>query len=131
VVSGPRWVSEEHGFDSLPLLARPGSVIALGAVDDRPDYAYADGVTLRAHRLADGVEVVTAVPDQVGSTAATFRTTRRGRVVTVDTDATGEWRLLLVGERAAAVDGGEAADHEDGALIRARAGRLRVTLEEA
>jgi alpha-D-xyloside xylohydrolase len=131
VVSGPRWVSEEHGFDSLPLLARPGSVVALGVVDDRPDYAYAEGVTLRAHRLPDGVEVVTVVPDQAGATAATFRTTRRGRVVTVETDATGGWQLLLVGERVAAVDGGDATDHEHGVLTRARGARLRVTLDDA
>jgi alpha-D-xyloside xylohydrolase len=52
-------------------------------------------------------------------------------VVTVETDATGDWQLLLVGERVAAVDGGETVDHEHGVLARARGGRLRVTLEEA
>ena len=88
-VTGPRWVSEEHGFDSLPLLARPGSVLALGAVEDRPDYDYLDGVTLRVHRLADGADVTTTIPDPSGATAATFRTTRRGDAVTVETDATG------------------------------------------
>jgi alpha-D-xyloside xylohydrolase len=127
-VTGPRWVSEEHGFDSLPLLARPGSVLALGATEDRPDYDYADGVTLRVHRPADGAEVTTTVPDLSGATAATFRTTRQGDVVTVSTDATGDWRLLLVGERAAEVDGGEATDHEHGVLVRASGDTVRVTL---
>ncbi|MBX6768223.1 MAG: alpha-xylosidase, partial [Actinomadura rubrobrunea] len=37
-VRGGRWVRERHGFDSLPLLVRPGAVIPEGAVDDRPDY---------------------------------------------------------------------------------------------
>ena len=31
--------------------------VALGARDDRPDYAYAEGVTLRAYELADGAPV--------------------------------------------------------------------------
>jgi alpha-D-xyloside xylohydrolase len=127
-VTGPRWVSEEHGFDSLPLLARPGSVLAIGAVEDRPDYKYVDGVTLHAHRLPDGADVTTTVPDPSGATAATFRTTRRGDAVTVATDAAGDWRLLLVGERAAEVDGGEAADHDHGVLVRAAGGTVRVTL---
>jgi alpha-D-xyloside xylohydrolase len=127
-VTGPRWVSEQHGFDTLPLLARPGSVLALGAVEDRPDYEYVDGVTVRAHRLADGADVTTVVPDLSGATAATFRTTRRGDVVTVTTDATGDWQLLLVGERAAEVDGGESAHHEHGVLVRAAGGTVRVTI---
>ena len=45
---------ERHGFSSVPLLVRPGSVIPFGAVDDRPDYDYADGVTLHAYALPDG-----------------------------------------------------------------------------
>ncbi len=127
-VTGPRWVSEEHGFDSLPLLARPGSVLALGAVDDRPDYEYADGVTLHAHRLPEGADVTTIVPHPSGETAATFRTTRRGDAVTVATDAPGDWQLLLVGEGDVEVDSGEAAHHEHGVLVRATGGTVRVRL---
>ncbi|MGH2900381.1 MAG: alpha-xylosidase, partial [Solirubrobacteraceae bacterium] len=46
-IDGPRWIRERHGFDTVPLLVRPGAILALGAHDDRPDYDYADGVTLR------------------------------------------------------------------------------------
>jgi alpha-D-xyloside xylohydrolase len=127
-VTGPRWISEEHAFDSLPLLARPGSVVALGAVEHRPDYDYADGVTLHAFQLPDGADVTTIVPDLSGETAATFRTTRRGEAVTVATDAAGDWQLLLVGERAAEVEGGESVDHDHGVLVRATGGTVRVTL---
>ncbi|MEV6784556.1 alpha-xylosidase, partial [Streptomyces sp. NPDC051098] len=63
-VQGPRWVRERHGFDSVPVLVRPGAVLPIGAVDDRPDYAYADGVTLRAYGLQPG--------DRVGQTVATI-----------------------------------------------------------
>ena len=38
VAAGPGWVRERHGYDSVPLLARPGSMIPIGARDDRPDY---------------------------------------------------------------------------------------------
>src|SRR6478736_1972796 len=37
-VTGPRWVTETHGFDSLPVLVRPGTVVAVGARDDDPEY---------------------------------------------------------------------------------------------
>ncbi|MGI5375834.1 alpha-xylosidase [Streptomyces sp. CA-251387] len=60
-VTGPRWVRERHGFLSVPLLVRPGAVIPLGAVDDRPDYDHADGVTLRAYGLERGAQVTVRV----------------------------------------------------------------------
>lgn len=39
VVEGGRWVRERHGFDSLPLYVRPGSVLAFGR-DDTFEYDY-------------------------------------------------------------------------------------------
>jgi alpha-D-xyloside xylohydrolase len=97
-VSGPRWVRERHGFDSVPLFVRPGAVIPLGAVDDRPDYAFADGVTLLVHDLADGAAVSTTIPTPHGDVAATFTTTRRGDTVCVEVDnPPARWRVQLAG----------------------------------
>ncbi len=52
----------------MPLLVRPGSVIATGARDDRPDYSYVDGVTLNVFALSEGVRDV-PVPALDGSLA--------------------------------------------------------------
>ena len=48
-VSGGGWRSETHGLDSLPLYVRDGAVLPVGARDDRPDYDYLDGLTLRVY----------------------------------------------------------------------------------
>jgi alpha-D-xyloside xylohydrolase len=80
-VTGPRWVSETHGFLSAPVLVRPGAVIPVGAVDDRPDYDWADGVTLRAYELADGAEVTVRIPSADGGAAAEFTVVREGDAV--------------------------------------------------
>jgi alpha-D-xyloside xylohydrolase len=86
-----------HGFDSVPLLVRPGSVIAVGAVDGRPDYEYADGVTLRIFDIPDGTQAV-GVPSTDGTTAATFAVTRTGPKVTVErTSGLHAWAIELVG----------------------------------
>jgi alpha-D-xyloside xylohydrolase len=62
-VTGGRWVRETHGFDSLPLYARDGAVLARGAREDRPDYDYLDGLTLEVFSggapVDTGVDVVT------------------------------------------------------------------------
>jgi alpha-D-xyloside xylohydrolase len=97
-VTGPRWVRETHGVDSVPLLVRPGAVLAVGAVDDRPDYDYADGVTLHVFGLADGVSVTTVVPTVAGDVAATFTTTRHGDVIDVTADQPpARWRVRVAG----------------------------------
>jgi len=82
-VTGPRWVEETHDFHSLPLLVRPGTVLPWGAVDDRPDYPYARGVTLRIYEPQDGTTVRCRVPSPDGTTAATFTVTRTAHEVTV------------------------------------------------
>lgn len=53
-VSGGRWLREQHGFDSLPLYVRPGSVIPWGARVDRPDYDYLDGLVMRVFAGGEG-----------------------------------------------------------------------------
>ena len=65
----------------MPLFARPGSLIAFGAVDDQPDYAYAEGVTFRVYELADGREATATVPDLKGRTAARITVSRKARSV--------------------------------------------------
>jgi alpha-D-xyloside xylohydrolase len=80
-VTGPRWVTETHGFDSLPVLVRAGSVLPVGARDDAPEYDWADGVTLRAFALPDGYEGDVVVP-RPGGASATFHVRRDGQVLT-------------------------------------------------
>ena len=46
-VSGPGWVHEECDFGTVPVYVRPGSVLPIGARDDRPDYAYAEASRCR------------------------------------------------------------------------------------
>ncbi len=106
-VTGPRWVTETHGYDTLPLLVRPGTVLPVGARTDRPDYAWAEGVTLRCVGLPDGYDAVTSVPGGQGA-PATFRVRREGSTVVVITDdAPGGWNVQVGDEHAAATGPGE------------------------
>jgi alpha-D-xyloside xylohydrolase len=132
-VAGPRWVRERHGFDSLPLLVRPGAVLPVGAVDDRPDYDHSDGVTLRAYEPADGARVVTEIPALAGDAVAMFTTSRAADVVRVEAaGAPAGWRVLLAGVRSVGtVEGGTVIPHEDiadqdGVLVRAHQDSLLI-----
>jgi alpha-D-xyloside xylohydrolase len=100
-VTGPRWARERHGFHTLPLLARPDSVIALAADDQHPVSAWADDVELRVHAFADGAEQTLVIPstDGPGETAR-FHLHRRGDRLHVTTDSSHPWRLRIGGPNA-------------------------------
>jgi alpha-D-xyloside xylohydrolase len=129
-VTGPCWRHERHGFLSIPLLARPGAVIPEGAVEDRPGYDYADGVTLRVYELPDGAEVTTTIPAENGALPAQFVTSRAAGVVRVRAaGARPAWRVLLAGlPSVASVTGGTAVADERGTLVLADQDTLTIHL---
>jgi alpha-D-xyloside xylohydrolase len=121
VVDGPAWHTETHDFLSLPLLARPNSVIPVGADDSRPDYAFDAGVTLRIYEFTDGARSTVVVPALSGTPAATFEVRRTGSTLTIEpVGATQPWHVLLINHvSVAAVDGGSATTDPLGTLIAA------------
>ncbi|MBN9328108.1 MAG: alpha-xylosidase, partial [Cellulomonas sp.] len=94
-VTGPRWVNQVHGLDSLPVLVRPGTVLPIGAVTDRPDYDWTDGVTLRAFELADGDRREVVVPSSTDGAATTFVVRREGDRLLAEGPADFAWRLQV------------------------------------
>jgi alpha-D-xyloside xylohydrolase len=110
VVEGGGWMRSQHDFMSLPLFARPNSIIAFGAVDDRPDYDYADGVTFHLFALDDGATTTAQVASTAGAVATTVTATRAGDEIRIETEGSGRaWSVLLRGiEGLTSVEGGAA-----------------------
>jgi alpha-D-xyloside xylohydrolase len=119
VVEGPRWVRETHDFMSLPLMVRPNTVLAIGNQDVRPDYDYADGVTLRVYQLEDGKRATAEIPSVTGAIQATFTVWRAGRMINVERKGKNKgWQLLLAGIPAiASVEGATAQASPQGVLV--------------
>ena len=132
VIVGPGWVRETHDMLSVPLLVRPNSVIAVGGQNARPDYDYADGVTLHVYELADRHEITTDIPAAGGGTEVTFTIRREGQTIAVERQGPAKpWKLLLAGSGSvASVAGGSVEASALGALATPSDGadRLRVTL---
>jgi alpha-D-xyloside xylohydrolase len=129
-VVGPRWVSGRHGFDSLPLLARPGSVIPIGARDDRPDYDYPDAVALHLFGI-DALDSATVrVPALGGGPGSTFAVYRDGNsIVARRLDGDRPWSVVLpAGVDINAVDGAETVPDRAGSGLMLRASNDTVTI---
>ena len=98
IADGGAWRREQPDFLSIPLWVKENTVIAVGANAARPDYDYADGVTLHLFSLRDGADLWVEIPDTQGNIAATFRCVRLGRNVRITRDgAAGTWGVQLRG----------------------------------
>src|SRR3954452_9933203 len=91
-VSGPGWVRQRHGFDSLPLLVRPGAVIAHGR-SDRPDYDDTVAPTFEVFGLEDGGARTVRLFDAAGAQQAVVEVTREDNRLSARGDLPGEWTL--------------------------------------
>ena len=134
VQTGGRWHRARHGFLSLPLFVRPGTILPVGNIDDRPDYDYTDGTTFRVFELADGAEAARSVPTEQGESGVQLTVRRENRLVVAELGGSRgarTWKLQLVGIKAvASVKGGTAESHPQGVVISPSRGarRLQITL---
>jgi alpha-D-xyloside xylohydrolase len=130
VITGPCWVQEQHDFLSVPLLVRPGSLIAVGGDDTKPDYDFGEGVTLHLYELEDGETANAVVPTLTGTTGQTVTAARTGRNIQVSvTGGVHTWSLLLAGVAAVeSVDGAVAETTPQGVRLTIGAGAESVNI---
>ena len=76
--AGGRWYCEKHGYLSIPLYVKAGSIIALGGRDDNAVYDYADGTCLKVYALEDGQSAETSVYNTENEEVIKAKVTRIG-----------------------------------------------------
>lgn len=68
VVSGGHWMQETYDYFDLPVFVKENTLLPFGANAEKPDYDYADGLTLRFYQPAAGASASCDVPDLDGQT---------------------------------------------------------------
>jgi alpha-D-xyloside xylohydrolase len=131
-VQGGVWRKEIYDYFSLPLFVRENSLIPVGSEENKPDYDYAEGVTLQLFALQDGVSAEASVPTIKGEQQLMVTATRNGNMIIVTAEGhSASWNVLLRGVSAVAgIDNGQAIAHEQGILISPAngAGLIAITL---
>jgi alpha-D-xyloside xylohydrolase len=131
VQAGGRWHRAQHGFLSLPLFVRPGTVLAVGARDDRPDYEFAGGVTFRIYQPEEGPAPACAVFNLQGEEVLRCAVNRTGRQLNVQVGGTaaGSWRVQVAGiATLTAPAGASVAADPLGAIVTAAPGARALQL---
>lgn len=112
---GPGYVKETHGFDSIPLLLRPGRAIVLGKGGKSVVYDWSDQYTVLVNP-EDGMDVEVEIPEsetaQLGKTKLKLKvvgTKDRVTVTVADGSAAKGWKVEVAGKKLkkVLVDGAE------------------------
>lgn len=80
---GGSWQKDTYDYFSMPLYVRENSLMAFGANETKPDYDYAQGVSLRLYQPQDGMTAVCEMPAVDGSIVNTITAKRTGAVIAV------------------------------------------------
>ncbi|NLP33755.1 MAG: alpha-xylosidase [Clostridiales bacterium] len=96
VITGGKYVKEKHDYLSIPLMAREGSLIAVGAKDDDPVYDYADGVILKAYELIDNVPASTVVYNANSELSVKAEVLKKDNQVRINVETSKAYSIVLV-----------------------------------
>jgi len=76
-VEGPRWVRETHDALSLPLYARPHSLVAFTSERNRPDADWKKTLTIKGFALEEGKTARTVIVDGKGAELGVVTVTKQ------------------------------------------------------
>ncbi|WP_017813915.1 MULTISPECIES: alpha-xylosidase [Paenibacillus] len=130
VVQGGRWYNETYDYMNMPVLVKPGSIIAMGLEDSKPDYDYTDGVELHIYGLEEGQSSAIRLVQISGDHAADVTAVRQNGTIEVSASGTlTNWSVVLHGiENAASVQGASQSAGEQGSVFAAEGDKITITL---
>ncbi|MDN4523996.1 alpha-xylosidase [Fictibacillus fluitans] len=120
VVEGGKWVKEEHGYMTLPLMARENSIIVMGAEGKRASYDYTEDVTVHIFELQDNTPASADIYNIHGEKAAAVTAVKEGNRISVNAEGlSGSYQVVLRNIfEVESVSSGEVMRTEEGTLIR-------------
>lgn len=126
---GGKWYSEEHGYLSIPLYVKEGSIVAVGAKENGPVYDYAEDVTFQVYAFADGTTKTCAVYNQENEIDTEVTVTKEAGSYKITVKGTKSCKVVLVNETASAVTNGTMAAEDNNCVITPEANsEVTVTL---
>lgn len=82
-IKGEGYISEQHGYLSLPIMMKPGAVIPVGKNNQRPDYDYVDGIAYHLNCINEVTTVNCKVYDVEAELASEIEVTYGEGTVTI------------------------------------------------
>jgi alpha-D-xyloside xylohydrolase len=131
VTEGNYWQTETHNYFSLPLMARPNSIVAMGSNKYTPDYDYTDNIVFHLFELDDGKTATFETCDNHGNLAGKVEANRQKNIITLTGHGMKKpWIVCLRNIHSySSVKGAAPADSTEGLLLSMNAGDEKVIVE--
>lgn len=101
---GAGWITEKHGYLSIPLMVKENSIVVMGAHDDRPDYDYGDHAEIRIYALKDGHSVSSIVYGMDNQEQISITASRSGSDIHIQVTSGQEYTIRLINVTASRKD---------------------------
>ncbi|MFN3699858.1 MAG: TIM-barrel domain-containing protein, partial [Dictyoglomus sp.] len=129
---GEKWYKEKFDYFSLPLMVRPGSIIAVGNNKERPDYDYANNVTLYVFEPIEGKESICEVYNLKREVELKINLLKNGEKlkINIEKDSQKSFSILLFNNfHVKNVIGGKVEKTEKGIKIIPEKGEKEILVE--
>lgn len=101
---GAGWITEKHGYLSIPLMVKENSIVVMGAHDDRPDYDYGDHAEIRIYALKDGHSASSIVYGMDNQEQISITASRSGSDIHIQVSSGQEYTIRLINVTASRKD---------------------------
>lgn len=128
---GGCWYNEAYDYHNLPLLARQGSIIAVGADTSKPDYDYEDNVIFHCFKPDNNAELRAVIINQEGAEAAELKAVYNNSEIRYQYTGTKAYRILLRNETREILETNAKVSHvEEGILLEPADREVSVLLKD-
>ncbi|MDR1419467.1 MAG: alpha-xylosidase [Treponema sp.] len=121
---GGRWYRRRYDYFSLPLLVRPGAIIASGMVDTSPVYDYINGVCFHVFDIQDGASAECTVYDSRRIRSLKAAVSRGGNLLEISCPGGGEWSVWSCLYRIRSAEGADLREAPEGSFGKGCAGGI-------
>ena len=129
VHEGGRWINENHGYLSIPMMVKENSIIPVGAVNNRADYDFGKDVTLKIFNLVDNKEALAEVVNGKTEVVLSAKAIKTNNTITINVEAKDSYSLVLVGiKEVKNVEGATVTLEEKGIRLTPNTNTIIVTL---
>lgn len=127
-LEGGHWYHRTYDYFGLPLFAKPGSIIAKGAINFSPVYDYADGVTYQVFLHEDG-ECRTEIYSKQAQKVDEVSVKRQDGYIYIERTSSSPCTVQLTGISSVKdISGGNALSDESGVVIEIESGSIKIEL---
>ena len=117
VKEGGKWYEESCGYLSIPVFVKENSLIAVGSVDEKPDYDYAQNVEIRVYELKDNMKTSTIVYNMKNEKDTSVVIVRNGEEIKISVKAKKPCKIVLVNKHIREIRGASFQLEADNTVI--------------